>query len=95
MSVPELSIIIVNWNGENLLPDCLGSIAEHPPTSAYEVIVVDNASTDQSIAWLESDDRRRLIPDERFRLIKNSENAGFGKANNQAMRRSNSEYIFL
>jgi len=95
MSAPELSIIIVNWNGEKLLPDCLGSIAEHPPTSAYEVIVVDNASTDQSIAWLESDGRRRLIPDERFRLIKNSENLGFGAANNIAFKVAASPVLFL
>ena len=40
----ELSIVIVNWNGGDLLKNCLRSILESPPSIPFDVIVVDNAS---------------------------------------------------
>jgi GT2 family glycosyltransferase len=43
-----LSIVIVNWNTKELLRACLASIQRHPPSSRYEVIVVDNNSDDGS-----------------------------------------------
>ena len=42
----KLSIIIINWNTEKLLADCLKSVFNNPPLYSYEVIVVDNASSD-------------------------------------------------
>ncbi len=57
-----LSIIIVNWNGGELLRRCLASVAQFPPQLPYEIVVVDNASTDGSREWLASlGDRARLI----------------------------------
>ena len=44
----DLSIVIVNYNGGDLLLRCLASIEQHPPPGSYEVIVVENASTDGS-----------------------------------------------
>ena len=84
---PDLSIIVVNWNGGDFLQRCLDSVAKFPPAVPYEVIVVDNASTDGSREFLQS---RKEV-----RLIANSENVGFGRANNQAFAASESPLLFL
>ncbi len=66
---PLVSIVIVNWNGASLLPACLESI--HAQSyKHYEIIVVDNASTDKSVALL-----RRKYP--KVKLIENATNLGF------------------
>jgi N-acetylglucosaminyl-diphospho-decaprenol L-rhamnosyltransferase len=88
MSV-NLSIIIVNWNGGELLKRALASIAEHPPSSlSYEVLVVDNASTDGTREWLETQGPP-------VRLIKNNDNEGFGRANNRAFALTTAPLLFL
>jgi len=91
----KLSIVIVNWNGGELLERCLGSIIAHPPAFDYEIIVVDNASSDQSLNWLRSAEAKALCSSTSFRLIANSENLGFSKANNQAFAASDSPLVFL
>ena len=92
----ELSIIIVNWNGQRFLPACLKSIAENPPKVGYEVIVVDNASTDGSREWLASEEPRKLFPTAAcFKVILADENLGFGIANNRAIESTNSPVVFL
>jgi len=85
----ELSIIIVNWNGGELLRRCLESIERGPPSVPYEVVVVDNASTDGNIEWLRAAEWRNL------RLIENTENLGFGKANNRAFAETTAPLLFL
>ncbi len=94
---PDLSIIIVSWNTRDLLSQCLTSIAldleRIPPTprllsSSPEVFVVDNASTDGSAQMV-----REEFP--WVRLIENAENAGFARANNQAIRESMGRYVVL
>ncbi|MBC8032335.1 MAG: glycosyltransferase family 2 protein [Pyrinomonadaceae bacterium] len=92
---PELSVIIVNWNGGELLRQCLRSLAQYPPSLAYEVIVVDNGSTDESLKWLESPEPGALFGETPFRIIKNADNHGFAKANNQAIAASDSPMVFL
>lgn len=84
----ELSIIVVNWNGGELLRRCLASIQEFPPSTSYEVVVVDNDSKDGSREWLES-------LGDNIRLIKNPENLGFGKANNIAFKATSEPFLFL
>lgn len=84
----DLSIIIVNWNTRDLLRRCLASVAETVRGLSYEVIVVDNASSDGSTAMLRSE-----FPT--VRRIENSENRGFGAANNQAMRLMEGRYALL
>lgn len=82
------SIVIVNWNTKALLGDCLASIAEHPPSGTYEVIVVDNASTDGSPKML-----RDSFPD--VTLLANEENVGFAAANNIGIEHSSGDNILL
>lgn len=91
----ELSIIIVNWNGGELLRSCLRSIARHPPSVAYDIVVVDNASSDDSVAWLRSAEVSNILPGISVPVIENAENAGFGKANNQAIDFSQASMLFL
>lgn len=85
--IPDLNIIIVNWNGGDFLQRCLESVAQFPPTVPYEVIVVDNASTDGSREFLQFC--------KEVRLIANGENLGFGRANNQAFANSDAPLLFL
>lgn len=84
----KVSIIILNWNGKELTRNCLNSIREHTDYPDYEVIVVDNGSTDGSVAMLENE-----FPE--AKLIKNDRNLGFGKGNNQGMEIAQGEYFFL
>ncbi|MBN2436977.1 MAG: glycosyltransferase family 2 protein [Deltaproteobacteria bacterium] len=84
----DLSIIVVNWNTRELLRKCLDSIETTVRRLSYEIIVVDNASTDGSAAML-----RECFP--RVRLIANLENRGFGTANNQTFRVMAGRYALL
>lgn len=83
-----LSIIIVNWNTRDILLDCLDSIGAHPPSRPYNVWVVDNASSDGSVAAVR--ERHPYV-----QVIENAENRGFAAANNQAIAASRSDYVLL
>ncbi len=83
-----LSICIVNWNTRELLRACLRSIYQHPPDEPFEVIVVDNASSDGSAAMVQAEFPQVV-------LIANAENRGYAAGNNQAMRRAQGEFILL
>lgn len=91
----DLSIVIVNWNGRGFLPDCLRSIVQDPPKTSFEIVVVDNASSDGSVEWLKSDEAREMLGDTKFRLIESKENLGFGRANNLAFKETDSKYVFV
>ncbi|MEM2618737.1 MAG: glycosyltransferase family 2 protein [candidate division WOR-3 bacterium] len=83
-----VSIIVLNFNGKDLLERCLDSIKENTSYPNYEVIVVDNGSTDGSQAMVEK--RYRWV-----KLIKNKENLGFAKGNNIGIRAAEGDYILL
>lgn len=85
---PVLSILIVNWNTRKLLARCLDSLDQHPPDVPFEVIVVDNASSDGSAAMVRKSGRP-------VRLVENRENVGFAAANNQAIGLSRGRYLLL
>lgn len=70
----DVSVIIVNYNTRKLTGECIDSIFEKTSGITFEVIVVDNASQDDSIEIFRKDPR--II------FIENTENQGFGKANN-------------
>lgn len=84
----KLSICIVNWNTRDLLTQCIKSVYETTHGFAYEIIVVDNNSSDNSV-----DQVRKMFPD--VRLIVNNENRGFAAANNQAIKVAQGEYVLL
>ena len=84
----DISIIIVNWNTKALLRKCLDSVYSTMNNLAFEIIVIDNASTDDSITLLE----------ERYpQVVKicNPENRGFGAANNQGFAVMKGKYALL
>jgi GT2 family glycosyltransferase len=85
---PELSIICVNWNSMDYLLECIGSIYEHTPEISYEVIVVDNASTQGGCERL-----ARQYPS--VRLVKSGKNLGFAGASNLGFKQSVGTYILL
>jgi GT2 family glycosyltransferase len=84
----DLTISIVNWNVKDYLKKCLLSIKRHAGGLRYEIIVVDNASSDDSVTMV-----RRDFPD--VKLIENNENVGYGSAHNQAMKIAQGEYILF
>ena len=84
---PDISVSIVNLNGEKYLKECLGSLKElNYPQDKLEIIVVDNGSTDSSLDIIKKD-----YP--QVKLIENSKNMGFAYANNQAAKAASGEYI--
>ena len=92
----DLSIIIINWNGGSLLTRCLESIVSSAPKTKYEIVVVDNASQDQSLATLRASEvAASMIANEQLRIVNNSENRGFGAANNQAFELTESPFVFV
>ena len=84
----RLSIVIVNWNTRELILRCLTSIYTHAPDFEFEVWVVDNHSSDDSAANIQT-----RFP--QVHLIENNENLGFATANNQAIREASGVYIML
>ena len=84
----KLSIIIVSWNVKKDLANCLRSIEENPASKPFEVIVVDNASSDGTVESV-----RNKFPE--VVVIANSQNLGFAAANNQGIEKSQGEYILL
>lgn len=85
---PEISIIIVNWNTRQLLKNCLEALQAHLNGITFEIWVVDNASTDDTLMMLRAD-----FP--QVRIIQNSVNLGFARANNQAMEKASGHYLLL
>lgn len=83
-----LSIILVNWNTKELLKNCLRSIHRETKKVIFEVIVIDNASVDGSSNMVE-----RAFPE--VILIRNKENFGFARANNQGFARARGRYILV
>ncbi len=90
----ELSIIIVNWNGGDLLRRTVESVVAAPPSVEHEVVVVDNASSDDSLARLRSSGAAATLG-ERLRVFENAENLGFGRANNQAFAQTRTPLLLL
>jgi N-acetylglucosaminyl-diphospho-decaprenol L-rhamnosyltransferase len=84
----DLSIIIVNWNTCQMLADCLNSVKITVEDYTFEIIVVDNGSTDESQAMLAAQ-----FPE--VQLIQNTQNVGFARANNQAMAVCQGQYMLL
>ncbi len=84
----KLSVVIVNYNVKYFLEQCLHSVEAATKGLEAEVFVVDNNSVDGSVEMVSE-----KFPD--VRLIANTENTGFSKANNQAILQASGEYVLL
>ena len=84
----DISIIIVNWNTKEYILKCLRSITKSIKNFIYEIIIIDNASTDGS-----AEEIKYNFPN--VKLIKNRVNRGLIKANNQGIESSKGNYILL
>jgi len=84
----DVSIIVVAWNVRKLLYDCLKSVYDQTEGVDFEVIYVDNASEDGSVDMVKSE-----FP--QVKIIENSQNEGFIKANNQAIQIAQGRYVLL
>lgn len=100
MVTPLLSINIVSYNTKDITVQCLRSIERsirlnwltQNPANDIEIVIIDNASTDNSIEAIEGLQKDFIVP---IKLVKNSENIGFGKGHNKAAQLSLGESLLL
>lgn len=83
----NVSVIIINYNTKEITSQCINSIFEQTKSVSFEIILVDNNSTDGS--------KEQFSLDNRIIYIYNSQNIGFGGANNIGYQYAKGEYIFL
>lgn len=88
MPCPDVAVIIVSYNTRDLLRECIRSVVDKTHGVGYDVVVVDNCSSDGSAEMVE-----REFPE--VTLITNSDNRGFAAANNQAIRATDSRHVAL
>ena len=86
--VKETAVVILNWNGRKLLERFLPTVLRHTPTALADVVVADNASTDDSVQFLQTH-----FPS--VRLIINEKNYGFAEGYNQALSNIQARYFLL
>ena len=82
----RISIIILNWNGKRWLEDCLTSILHQDVNETFEVLLVDNGSTDDSVKYV----KERFS---RVRVIELGKNYGFAEGNNRGLKHAQGEYL--
>src|SRR5438094_498652 len=87
MNGEPLSVVIANWNGLRYLPDCFAALLPQLPPDA-EVVLVDNGSTDGSLAWA-----RETYP--AVRVVALRENLGFAGGVNAGLRAARGELLLL
>jgi len=87
----KVSVIIVSFNTKGLTLEAVDSVYENSSGVNFEVIVVDNNSSDGSVESLRDFAKNY----KNFLLIENKDNLGFAKANNQAAKKAKGEYLFL
>lgn len=83
---PLISVIVLNYNGKDLLPDCLSSLCNQSYLD-FEIIVADNGSTDES--------KQIVCRYNTVKFLELGRNYGFGKGNNLAAKSAKGEYIFF
>ena len=85
--LPLVSIVIPNWNGKKYLKDCIDSLRSQSHAN-IEIIVVDNASKDDSIEYLQTNFSE-------VKIIKHNDNLGFGAANNTGIKAAQGKYLMM
>ncbi|MCI0701172.1 MAG: glycosyltransferase family 2 protein [Planctomycetia bacterium] len=87
-ALPDVSVCIANWNCSELLRRCLESLFDQPQGVTFEVVVVDNGSTDGAAEMVEAEFPQVV-------LIRNAENHGFARASNQAAAVARGRFLFF
>src|SRR5262245_25129132 len=87
-ALPDVSVCIANWNCNKLLRSCLQSLFDQPQGVTFEVVVVDNGSTDGAADMVEAEFQQVV-------LIRNAENRGFAQASNQAAAVARGRFLFF
>lgn len=85
----DLSLVILTWNSEKHIKECFDSVLTSVAHLNYEIVVVDNGSTDASLSMLEA------YLSDNVRLIRNTENRGVASSRNQALRIVNGNYVLI
>ncbi len=85
---PRVSIVIVTWNSRSVITDCLDALAADPSSASWEVVVVDNASTDATPEAVRAHSLHAG-------LIANDANRGLAAANNQGIRSGSAPFILI
>ena len=88
VAVPDMSIVLVCWNNKDYLGPCLDSLYQGGLESSFDVVVVDNGSTDGSQDML-----RQQYPD--ILIIQNDHNVGLARASNQGIKATNGRHVLL
>jgi len=83
-----VSVILINYNAGQITCNCIESIYKQVKSCDYEIIVVDNASADNSVERIKSSHPA-------VKLIQSDENLGFGRANNLGVTNAKGEFVFL
>lgn len=83
---PTVTIVVLNYNGRRWLHGCVGALHAQRAAPPFEILLVDNASTDGSV-----DDIRRAFPD--VRIVETGANLGFAEGNNVGARHATGEWI--
>lgn len=83
---PDVAVVILNWNGRAFLEQFLANVVSN--SQPYRVVLADNASTDDSLAWTKAH-----FPD--MEIVVNTENGGFAKGYNDALKRIQADYYVL
>lgn len=89
MNMFDLSVIIVNYNTKELTIDCVRSVYKYTKDISFEIILVDNASSDGTVSSLKKLKLKNL------KIIESSTNLGFGGGNNKALQISRGKYILF
>ncbi len=94
MAVVKASVIIPNWNGKELLPDCFDSLSKQT-FKDFEIILVDNASTDGSVDYVRKIATATLWPrnDVAIKIVENKKNLGFAGGINSGVKKSRANYV--
>lgn len=87
---PKVSIVILNYQTSDLVVDLLRSINKYTKNLKYEVIIVDNNSSDDSFGALQ-----QFAKSSRYKLVKNKKNLGFAKGNNVGAKHAKGEYLLI
>ncbi len=91
-AIPMVSVIVLTYNNETMNRQCIDSILNQTAYASYELIIVDNHSTDSTVDYLEELQRQKLP---RVTVILNEENLGFAGGNNCGIRCAKGDYILL